>query len=725
MQEFFLREGGGFVRHFDESHELFTTVGTAAVTLFKTDPDHPRCMRVSGVTAGGAEAYVSQVIPGVQYVFEASYRATTDNIWRANVYDVVNGATIWTATTLHQSTWANLYKPVTTPANCSVVRISFKKVSGTNAIRLDDVFFQGNLLLRDPDDYSMDFPQIAVQRRTAGGRRVQDVAARHVTFNMGFPDTTATAMARLIQGIKNNNPAYLDDGNALVITNYGTIFASKTYNLSGVSQGGGGATAFRTQTTANRPIASDAVESTEVANSQYVAMATNNNAAATFPIAGNSKYQYGKIKLGVTDYATTTEVKSITLTVKGSAEDLSANDTDGVELFAWDKTQWAKLDTSRNASKQTLTFTSNNKEIARRFVDTANNRIYLIQKTRGTKDVGASLYMKIFYAQVTVNDGYSQKIALTNKVVPSASGGVVEVRNQSTKKVLRNRLDYQLNEDRDSINVRGVFASPDGAAQYYHGGDNLDGGTGDFCLSAWVRCASIPAANAMIMQKWAASAGYYMYIASSDGSLVSFMEESGGSVTSNDGASICDNEWHHVAVTYDRDGNMKRYVDGVAYGSTDDISARTLTVNNGANFVIGANSAGDDLFFTGDLADCRVLVGGLWSDANVLENSQYPYDINFGGSYTSTWYFADAKTATVIDDGTGAINLTLVGGTTTNYDTHSRTLSGAAAAVIRVRFNQYFQVANEALAEPKVYGGPVGSPRGVGSARFVTLNPID
>ena len=457
LPSFFLRDGNGYIRHFDESHELFGTFGAgASVQMFTTDSDHPKCMLVStSVTNTGAEEFVSDIIPGIEYVFEAAYRVSGGSL-KANLYDQVGAATIWTATALSSTNWANIYKRVTVPVACSVIRIRFQKPTANYVAYIDDIQLQGNSLFRDPDGYGVQYPAIGNMQMGANGIRSWDQIARHAQFSMNFPNTSATAVARLIKGASGREPAYFNDGNVISMTDYATVYVSKSYTFAGVSQGGGGATLFRSATTADRPVASTDMQQTEMANSQYAAIGADDDAAATLtltPADQTPKYAYVKANFQATDYATTAHVRQFTVTLKAGADDESVNDENGVELYAWDGDSWTLLDTSRNVSKQTLTYTTADKEIAQRFVNTADNRIKVIAKSRVIRVVGTNLVLKVYHIKVGINDQWSRKLALTNKAILSATNAVNEVRNLTQRTDLANDTGYDAGDDRKSVIV--------------------------------------------------------------------------------------------------------------------------------------------------------------------------------------------------------------------------------------------------------------------------------
>lgn len=141
---------------------------------------------------------------------------------------------------------------------------------------------------------------------------------------------------------------------------------------------------------------------------------------------------------------------------------------------------------------------------------------------------------------------------------------------------------------------------------------------GDFTLAAWVK---IPAANK--------PAGGYGIISNPSGDIrFRFAIKSDGKLwfglydgnrwinKYGVGNDLCDNQWHHVAVTFDRDGDAQGYVDGVATGTPLTISTHT-GIANGAQ-VIG----GDTWIAAGNSAYMRGCIDGVKQFNRLLSSDE-------------------------------------------------------------------------------------------------------
>jgi len=79
----------------------------------------------------------------------------------------------------------------------------------------------------------------------------------------------------------------------------------------------------------------------------------------------------------------------------------------------------------------------------------------------------------------------------------------------------------------------------------------------------------------------------------------------------NTGGLVADNEWHTISVSFDRDGMMKMYQDGVFLSETDISFISDINTNQGLFFGTDINGGYD---FTGSIAEVRV-----WN--TILENT--------------------------------------------------------------------------------------------------------
>jgi len=142
-------------------------------------------------------------------------------------------------------------------------------------------------------------------------------------------------------------------------------------------------------------------------------------------------------------------------------------------------------------------------------------------------------------------------------------------------------------------------------------GAGLDMGTRDWTVAAWINTTS----SGMIVTKMGFVGGSnpdgWGLSISGNGTVGAVVHKSNGGIVnifSGDGATVNDGQWHHIAVVFNRAGNMTRYVDGLRSGTRYSLSSLSgQSINNSRQVQIGArDQAGDEIFFQGLIDDARV-----------------------------------------------------------------------------------------------------------------------
>ena len=146
------------------------------------------------------------------------------------------------------------------------------------------------------------------------------------------------------------------------------------------------------------------------------------------------------------------------------------------------------------------------------------------------------------------------------------------------------------------------------AANYVDFGDGLKFGTGDFSVSLWYKTdaegvSEGDTANDDHGGNDVSLFGNKDYSVGNNRGLtignfsaetpadvrVNFVAQQGTRVEIRK-VNICDDTWHHLAATFDRDGNMCVYVDGSLFESKSISSYKDLSIDvDGQNFVLGAD----------------------------------------------------------------------------------------------------------------------------------------
>ncbi len=143
-------------------------------------------------------------------------------------------------------------------------------------------------------------------------------------------------------------------------------------------------------------------------------------------------------------------------------------------------------------------------------------------------------------------------------------------------------------------------------------GGKMDMGTRDWTVMAWVKPenggTNCNIRGTVVGKIGDDEIGWYLGIG---GQFICAEIRGASNISSTlDGSTVPLNEWSHVAVVFDRDGNMTRYLNGVQTGTQDNISANNgSSVDHPHNFCIGArDGAGGCLerMYDGSVDEVRV-----------------------------------------------------------------------------------------------------------------------
>jgi len=240
-------------------------------------------------------------------------------------------------------------------------------------------------------------------------------------------------------------------------------------------------------------------------------------------------------------------------------------------------------------------------------------------------------------------------------------------------------ITYATLTDADKV---GVYATLNGTSEYFALGDVLDAGTNDVIISAWLNVNSGSSGTNGIVGKRSTSGsleGYELTIY--DGVLRAHVIDSGGSSTHNGATDLRDGKWHHVMWSADRNGDSLLWVDGVADGTPLAISGLTGSLDNTNDVRIGVGRGAYD-YYNGAIKDVRIWIAADLGITSTRDTAALSLATNPNGATVSInsvaqsgwWLMSDAAAATTLADSSASSNtLALVGGTTTNYGTHSRT----------------------------------------------------
>jgi hypothetical protein len=116
----------------------------------------------------------------------------------------------------------------------------------------------------------------------------------------------------------------------------------------------------------------------------------------------------------------------------------------------------------------------------------------------------------------------------------------------------------------------------DGVDDYLNAGGDVNIGTNDFSISAWVKTT----ANGIVVAKRDGGVGFECGI--SNGNISYYFKDasSNAAYDTEDTVLVNDGNWHHIVWSFNRNGNGYRYIDGVNSGTNDSLTAATDSLSN-------------------------------------------------------------------------------------------------------------------------------------------------
>ena len=229
-----------------------------------------------------------------------------------------------------------------------------------------------------------------------------------------------------------------------------------------------------------------------------------------------------------------------------------------------------------------------------------------------------------------------------------------------------NHLSPQGNATSTATSTYGRAGTFDGAGDYLcsdpdNDGDcdddnDLDMGTSDFTIEAWVKTsASGGATDYVILDKRTGTpnwTGYYVALDQGD-SKANFVIFDVSSTEGKTSSVINDGNWHHIAGSFDRDDNLSVYLDGNLSSQTDISTYSSSDISSANQFSIGQKSpsASSMVNFNGFIDDVKIY-------KTARSASQIRRDYETGPPPVAHWKF-DENSGDSAQDTSGANTGTL------------------------------------------------------------------
>ena len=198
----------------------------------------------------------------------------------------------------------------------------------------------------------------------------------------------------------------------------------------------------------------------------------------------------------------------------------------------------------------------------------------------------------------------------------------------------------------------------DGINDYVTMGDVHDVGTSDFTISVWFRYTATGNTLPQLVNKYNGGIGYGLEIVDDDGAydgmVRAYIRDNTTRIEALSSVATAKNgNWHHAAATWDRDGNLTVYFDGIAGTG---VSINAYDIQNALAFDIGAENDHTDQFFKGIINEVA-----LWNSVLSEEEVQTLYIQGYtfsatniaSGNLSGYWNFNDQDDPTADVSGNG------------------------------------------------------------------------
>jgi len=465
------------VETFDSDPDVWTATDAARTTVSRnTGESYPRdsVMSIQGVCwdlgdgvdlgdgyylgdspiGKGEGAYKDfSVEEGVIYNLSCLFKVVTGYL-TIRLYDQTNATEI-KALNKGISDWLAEEISVEVPSGCSTLRVQFFQKSDNQRpgpFYIDNVSLNGNLLISDPDRYERIPERVGSFHQTLSGGRVYDYRCIHYRLHLGWDSCSKDQYENLREAYYSSELLYFDDGAVPPMTEEETIYDNPTFNYVGITLPSSTHKAYYDSST-SLPGGKNDFESNEFSTADYQAIDEDddNYKETSNPTADN--YLYHKfLLLSSLDSA---DVQRIRIKVVMSGNDSSPQDIDGGVLYAWNGTNWVELARVTSSAKSEMTYSVLDHEYASQLIDTSDNYIRLLLRSRNRRNGSSGLNLRTYYVECELNEGLNLEVELSHKAILDGDGDMIWVKNITQGTTLTLNTDYTISDDRRSVMVTG------------------------------------------------------------------------------------------------------------------------------------------------------------------------------------------------------------------------------------------------------------------------------
>jgi hypothetical protein len=323
----------------------------------------------------------------------------------------------------------------------------------------------------------------------------------------------------------------------------------------------------------------------------------------------------------------------------------------GDGIASCDGTQSANTDllynpafTTNIGKKFKITFTISNYQAGEIYIRINSGNITTARSSNGT-----------FTEILTGEGGGNIRFRANSNFIGSVTNFMVEEQKYVATNLKLNSGNYK---SADPVIVSTKSVDLDGGEEYLEVTKKDFLGTSDFTISLWIKPDTVTADNYFMGQYTDSNNRWYIRVRGTNSAIQFYSLNSSSQVINLEGGTPVANKWNHIAITADRDGNSKLYVNSVL-SDTEGTSTASLTFTG--NLEIGAFRLFSG-YFDGTIDELGIFSSALSSDqVGELYNQGVPSNLatssaGVDGHLTGYWKMGDGTLdeAPLIADQTNA-----------------------------------------------------------------------
>jgi len=559
------------------------------------------------LTGMGEGAYKDfTVTAGIRYAFSCLHKMSVGTL-TIQLHDQTNDTTI-SSVNRTGTIWKSYETSILAPAGCSVIRVKlFQSESDARSgpFYIDNISLNGNVLLHDPDNYSRIPERLGSLHQTLGGRRVYDLRAIHYSLYLGWNVFEEDQYESLREIYYSNELLYFDDGDVPPLIRSDMVYETAEYNYEGIANPSDTHKAY-SDSSSSLPSSKSDFETTEFATTDYEAINGDDTSYKETANPSSGEYLYHKLLL--LSSIDRDGVKRFRVKVKMSSSDSSPQSLDGGLLYAWNGTNWVELARNTNSAITELTYSTAEAEVAMQFVDSDDNYIRLLLRSRNRRDGTNNLGLRTYYVECEINEGLDLTIELSHKAILDSNDDVIWVKNLTKGKTLTHGIDYTIAIDRKSIEMCKSLV--------FSGDDYIDCENdtslqicGSVSVEVWLYITE--AKSSYIVGNY--NGKHYLLHAdpSGNGVKVKYHIDDGANDPEAHTDVLSLNTWYHILAVRDSGNSVIIYVNGTAGSPVSDTAG---DISGSGTMIIGAKAGVSIENFKGYIREVRIYNIALTAD---------------------------------------------------------------------------------------------------------------